>query len=89
MNIYIHYTDMIKIKELFKKFIDNLILRNREFIENYYDTITKYSIFVFIGTAFIGCLVDYPITMFIILLIEILVVFGLIQFSDYIDEILD
>lgn len=79
---------MKKTKEMFKKFIDKLIIKNREFIEDYYDQLVIGSILLFITTSLITPFINAPLTMFTILVVEILIVFLLTHFDDYIDEIL-
>lgn len=80
---------MKKIKEMFKKIIDEIILRNREFLENHYDKIGMGAIAVFITTSLSSPFINAPKTMFSILGIEILLIVAITQFRDYIDKILD
>ena len=80
---------MKKIKEMFKKFVDSLIIKNRTWLEMYYDKIGMGAVGLFILTAFITCFIHAPKAMFTILSLELLLIVCLVQFGDYIDEILD
>ena len=80
---------MKKIKEMFKKFVDGLIIKNNEWLEKHYDKIGMGAVGLFILTSLISPFIHAPKVMFSILGIEILLVVVLVQFGDYIDEILD
>lgn len=80
---------MKKIKEMFKKYVENFITKHSEFFEKYYDLAGLISIMLFIVTALIGCIVHAPRLMCTILLVELLLMTALIHFSDYVEEILN
>jgi hypothetical protein len=80
---------MKRIKEMFKKYVENFIIKHSEFFEKYYNDITLGSIMLFIVTAFIGSVFHAPRLMCTILLVELLLMTALIHFSDYVEEILN
>ena len=80
---------MKKIKEMFKRFVDNLIIKNRYWLEKHYEKIAVCAILLFITTSFIGCFVHAPKIMFTILAVELVIIMITTQLGDYINEILD
>ena len=80
---------MKKIKEMFKKFVDNLIIKNRYWLEKHYDKIGLSAVLLFVLTSLVGCFIHAPKVMFTVLALEVLLIVSVIQFGDYIDEILD
>jgi hypothetical protein len=80
---------MKKIKEMFKKYVENFIIKHSEFFEKYYNDVALGTIGLFMLTAFIGSIVHAPKLMCTILLVELLLMTALIHFSDYVEEILN
>ena len=80
---------MNKLKQLIKNYVDKLIIKHSKFLEDYYNDICVGSIALFISTAFIGSVIHAPKFMCITLLVELLLMVGLIHFTDYINKVLD
>ena len=80
---------MKKIKEMFKKFVDSLIIKNREWLEKYYNKIGMGAVGLFVLTSLVSPFIHAPKVMFTVLALEVLLIVSVIQFGDYIDEILD
>lgn len=80
---------MKKIMKMFKKFVDNLIIKNRYWLEKHYDKIVISAVLLFVLTSLVGCFIHAPKVMFTILAIELIVIIATTQLGDYIDEILD
>lgn len=80
---------MKKIKEIFKEYVDNFIIKHSELFDKYYNDVTLGSIILFMLTAFIGSIVHAPKLMCTLLLLELLLMTAFIHFSDYVEEILN
>ena len=77
-----------KMKEKLKELIDNFIIKHKIWFLKHWDNISVGLLISFILSAFIGTFLNYPITMCVILVFELLLLYNSIVIGSYIDDLL-